>query len=724
MNSIINSEREDQLFNLLPAIYRERDAELGGPLQALLRVVTEQVNTIEDDLETLYKNWFIETCQDWVVPYLGDLVGYRNASPTGEALESNRELARQRWLVPRRDVANTVRSRRRKGTLAVLEELARDVAGWSARAVEGARLLGFEQSVNHLRLERGPTVNLHDMNALERLNSPFDQLAHTVAIRRPNSSLKPGWHNLPSVAVFVWRLRVYGVTHGQATCLEDIAPHCYTFSALGQDTALYTKLILETDPTQIATQDNLPVPISRRTLESQAERFVGSSFVIWRGQQDGAALKETQISSTQIVAADLRDWLAYRPRRGTVAVDPERGRIVFHPDDRPDGVWVSYHYGFPDDLGGGEYHRRLNIPSEASSTLFLSVGRTEKLQTIQAALEVWETIRLEKPQAIIEIVDSEVYRERLEITLATNERLTIRAADRTRPVIELTDRYRNRPDAFTVRGNKDHPGGCLVLEGLTITGRAMRLEGSLCAVDIRHSTLVPGWGLHHDCEPHRPSEPSLEIYDSSVVVCISHSIVGAIRVRQNEVRADPVQLCISDSIIDATSFDRPAISCVISPCAFVTLSLARSTVFGTVQVHAIELVENTIFTSPVRVARRQIGCLRFSFVPEGSRTPRQYRCQPETAVQTWLERMPTASDEAKRLECQRVQPLFESIRYGTPTYARLDLECPPEINCGADDESEMGVYHDLFEPQCTENLQMRLKEFVPAGFDVGIIKAS
>src|SRR5438477_3215390 len=64
----------DRLYELLPAIYRLRDADRGYPLRDLLRVVAEQVNVVEDDIHQLYDNWFIETAQDWVVPYIADLV--------------------------------------------------------------------------------------------------------------------------------------------------------------------------------------------------------------------------------------------------------------------------------------------------------------------------------------------------------------------------------------------------------------------------------------------------------------------------------------------------------------------------------------------------------------------------------------------------------------------------------------------------------------------------
>ena len=138
-------------------------------------------------------------------------------------------------------MANTIRYRRRKGTLALLELLARDVAGWPARAVEFYRLLAVAQHLNHLHLDRGRTVDLRDGDALDRLDGPFDDLAHTVDVRRVASQRTPGRYNIPSVGVFVWRLRSYSVTQTPAYCFEEQGPNCYPFSVLGNDTPLFTR---------------------------------------------------------------------------------------------------------------------------------------------------------------------------------------------------------------------------------------------------------------------------------------------------------------------------------------------------------------------------------------------------------------------------------------------------------------------------------------------------
>ena len=72
----------------------------------------------------------------------------------------------------------------------------------------------------------------------------------------------------------------------------------------------------------------------------------------------------------------------------------------------------------------------------------------------------------------------------------------------------------------------------------------------------------------------------------------------------------------------------------------------------------------------------------------------------------------------------RLRPQFTSEHYGTPGYAQLSAHCAPEIVRGADDDSEMGAYHDLFQPQRAANLRARLNQFTPAGMHVGLLFAN
>ena len=721
----------DRLYNLLPVIYRIRDAEQGYPLRALLQVIAEQVDLVEADISQLYDNWFIETCEDWVVPYIGDLVGYRVVHEAGEPSDASTSAVRNKIVIPRRDVADTIRNRRRKGALALLEELALDAAGWPARAVEFYRLLGWTQNINHPSMDRIGTVDVRRGDVLDRLNGSFNEVGHTIDVRGVNARRTRGRHNIPGAGLFVWRLKSYSVT-GAPARLEDRQRHQYTFSILGNNSPLFTKTIEEPSPTHIADEMNVPTPIRRRGLEERMADYYGEgkSFVIYRDNPNKVVPLE------DIVVADLSGW-AYQPTANQVAVDPRLGRIAFSSRRPPQkGVWVSYYYGFSADMGGGEYIRAVR-----SSPDVMKVGAGQEFKRISDALNAWREYRKksERPHVVIEITDSSYYTEQIAIELYRGERLELRAAPEKRPAIRLLDFAANQPDAIQVtgygdayRGDGEHDAapkpeaedcdsrraGRIVLDGLLISGRGLQVTGKLESVAIRHCTLVPGWSLDRHCNPEYGVESSIELLDTTARVTIERSIVGTIQVIQNEVTTDPLLIKITDSILDATSPELEALGSPECPVAHVMLTIKRSTVIGRVAVHAIELAENSIFDGLVKVARRQIGCMRFCYTAPESRTPRRFNCQPDLVVGAAM------TQAAKASETRRVRPQFNSRRYGTPSYCQLANSCADEIKRGADDESEMGAFHDLFQPQREANLRARLDEFTPARMDVGIIFTS
>src|SRR5262249_26860717 len=368
MNAPLPDPRIDRLYKLLPAVYRMRDADQRYPLQALLRVIAEQVDVVEDDVQQLYEDWFIETAEDWVVPYIAALIGYRPVSDAGQDGEvtTTEGRALNRVLIPRREVANTIAYRRRKGTLALLELLANDVAGWPARAVEFFKLLGWNQNINHLHPERARKAHLRRVADLDLLNGPFDPLAYTVDVRRVDSHRTIGRYNIPSIGVFVWRLKSYSITRSRPHCSENVQPNSYTFSVLGQDAPLFIKPEPEPCPTDIAGEINLPARIRRLAFAKDPKLFYGTdkSFVIWaEGRTDFDPKQPVPVEA--IVPADLLEW-QYAPPLKHIAVDPVLGRFAFPPDQDQlpkKGVRVTYHYGFSADIGGGEYSRPILDPS-------------------------------------------------------------------------------------------------------------------------------------------------------------------------------------------------------------------------------------------------------------------------------------------------------------------------------------------------------------------------
>jgi hypothetical protein len=56
----------EEIYRLLPALYRVRDAEQGGFLRELVEVIAGEVNALAESLEQMYDDQFVETCAEWV----------------------------------------------------------------------------------------------------------------------------------------------------------------------------------------------------------------------------------------------------------------------------------------------------------------------------------------------------------------------------------------------------------------------------------------------------------------------------------------------------------------------------------------------------------------------------------------------------------------------------------------------------------------------------------
>lgn len=710
--------RLDRLWALVPEIYRRRDRLRGYPLRALLRVLAEQANVIEDDIERLYDGWFIETAPDDLVPYLAELIGHRLPEDVGRpgTADGFEGRLRRRIVAPRREVARAVARRRRKGTAAILEEVAEDVTGWPAKAVEFRTRLVVAHNVRFPRSDRGTTVDLRAGRALERIGGPFDTLAHTVDVRSIAADEAPGRHGIGSVGVFVWRIPGLPVTrtpvhrHDRAGSLDD---GCYSFNVLGIETPLFTRSTADLAAV-IEGPADVPMPLTREELAADPSRYVGAGKSLQIFVDDRPV-------SCPIAAADLRDWghpIALSPAGAhprAILVDPELGRLVILGQGRSKhgSVRATWSYGLSAAIGGGEYERRVLDPRGA--TVYRVSSDADDLPTLSAALERWA--HDDPDRAVIELWESDVYSGPVDVMLRQGQELVLRAGQGRRPVLRLLDERADLHDAFLVHA---HEGARLTLDGLMIAGRSLRVQGKLRQLALRHCTLVP---TRSDCafddEP-RQAEASLQLDElaEDAEVTIERCILGPIVV---EDRGEPLRIAICDSIVDAQDDRARAIwsgrggSRV---AAHAVLVVRQTTVFGEVHAHAIELAEDAIFSGCVHVERRQRGCMRFCWVCCSEATPRRFHCQPDLAI----ERAGAEGDELRTQRIiARVRPIWDSRRYGDFEYARLADHTDAAVRRGAHDESEMGVFHDLYTPQRMARLREMLREFVPADAEVGVI---
>jgi hypothetical protein len=717
MNADDMRDRTRELYELLPAIYRLRDADRELVLAELLDIVAEQVLVLEEDLAQLYDDQFIETCADWAVPYIGDLIGHRAVRGVSD-----------RIATPRAEVANTIRYRRRKGTASVLEQLARDVTGWPAHAVEFFQRLATTQYMNHARPQAPATASLRGAIAIDLPGTAFAREPHLVDVRAMKNG---GRSNVPNVGIFVWRIQSNGMELAPASSVDD---RRWLFSPLDCDLPLFTRTDDELEIASLSSPLEVPLPISRRRLDAAMQvatrrgDYYGTarSFHILR---DGVA-----VPPEDICVCNLEDdgvtW-AHIPDDGKVAVDPERGRIAFPTDlAAPGSVTVTYHYGSVADIGGGPYPR-------PASSLALEPNEVVRLvpagfATIQEAID-----SLPAAGGVVEVTDNRRYVEALNIAAAADASIELRSRVGARPQLSLTA-------DMTITGTET---STVTLDGFLISADPTAASGSpgrivaggtLGALHIAHCTLVPGLRRTASGAPLRPGVASLLIDVPATQVRIERSFLGPVRL------ATDTGLEVRDSAIDATASDRIAIAGMTDDAAGGRLTLVGVTIVGKVRASAMDLVSDCIFdarlqsagetwSGPVLCDRKQEGCVRFSYVPYRSITPRRFRCQPELEVAAEIERREqaqgsplsnTARERIRAYVAAWLVPAFTSTSCADPTYLQLRDSCAVQIRAGASDESEMGVYHLLYQPQRAANLRERLDEYVRFGLEAGVIHAN
>lgn len=715
-----------RLYELLPALYRIRDTELGlrmlppeerrrienlagsldehvhGPLRSLLSIIAEQVAVLEENLDQLYDDQFIETCAEWAVSYIGELVGARPLIPIPGSPASQRA-----------EVANTIAYRRRKGTASVIEQLARDVTGWNANVVEYFQLLATTQYMNHLRPKNLSFSGIRDWQPLEHASSPFDVMAHTADVRRIEK--KRGKYNIQNIGVYLWRLNSYSLTRSPAYKVDG---RRYTFDPLGKSRQLYNFPVTEDEIAHLAEPANVPMPISRRSLHHDLEAYYGKgkSILIYIDGQEPllgeASFPDSPISPdlrSLLSACDLSDILddggnptgwAHMPQ-DKIAIDPVLGRIAFPADQPPpESVHVTFYYGFSADMGGGEYGRAAAPEENPEQVIEVSSGNG----TIQEALD-----ELADTGGIVEVLDNEYYFETPVIRVAQGKAIELRAANKSRPILVMDGEMliEAEENAKVILNGFLISGGRIRLPLMNSSGAVNRLQ----ALEIRHCTLLPGPSPAVGMVPAMLNEPRLVVESPGTTVRIEKSITGELRVFEGS------KAYICDSIVDAADESATAYAGLSGDGPGGVLNIENSTVIGKVNTRIMELASNSIFLAGgnvpeawpalVMAQRLQEGCVRFSYFPPGSRLPRAYRCQP-----------------ARPADAARVRPTFTSLAYGDAGYGQLSSHCAAEITQGADDEAEMGAFHGLYQPQRVSNLRTRLDEYLRFGLEAGIFYAS
>jgi hypothetical protein len=544
------------LYERLPEIYRIRDEELSPPgqLSAYLALVERAFGAIHEDIESLYHDLFVETGDDWVVPYIGDLLGTSH-------------LAGDPWTI-RADVADTVALRRRKGTLGAIELLTFDLTKWGVHCLELRERLVWQQHLNHQRPDeggeppyglptvtrhtviRGGTVTLRDPPTLSLLGTPFDPFAHTADVRPPH--IEAVRYNLPNLAVFLWRLEDYrigvnrpvsrGVQVNAAAVAPDAARSCrFDIEPLGRLLRLFNTGRYDPDrhPPVLTTLDATPGPIPRPRLTEGSPAGNPAAYVSTE-TYDGSDMTTLELSDVGLQlhlpeatfpldvwtfrGANLCAWEAgLEPPLGDreIAIDPVIGRLtvgVTTPAEAAalaDDLLVTLTYGAVGPVGAHPVARDPAPAEWQGEPVDLRIvdfhqnpnGLTQALGGIQDSprpivIEIQDSMTHDLDPAAVAGTINESGGPNLRL----NRSLVIRAAGGERPIIRLARALRFRPTKVVgatpaEQDQLDAVVATLVVrfEGVYLTraaafpaGQPLVARAALHALELVGSTFDPG----------------------------------------------------------------------------------------------------------------------------------------------------------------------------------------------------------------------------------------
>ena len=379
----------DKLWNLLPAIYRALDTDAfdkNGPLREMVKRIGAQAAILRRSMDRMWEDQSIETCDDWVISYIADLL----ATNLVASLDARGQ---------RLDVAKTIYYRRRKGTVAILEEIATDITDWSARVVEFFRRLGrtrhnldpeiglpsaTDDPYGNRKLQLaeglvgtlthtgiGGWADLRNSYGASKTNSAFDEYFHTADFRQGRGQV--GWYNIPRLGVFLWRLRSFGVGLTTPVEVKDCSGH-YTFDPTGREIPLFAAAARDFGDKWVSPAEwQLPAPIGTPLLRADLELPVTPDerhpdvqhlySVVDPTDRSLAVLVQGNLIPGDQITTDLQvtdsetfiDTETGQQVTRSIAffIDPETGRLSKRLHAPAGEVLVTYHYGFSSTIGAG-----------------------------------------------------------------------------------------------------------------------------------------------------------------------------------------------------------------------------------------------------------------------------------------------------------------------------------------------------------------------------------
>jgi hypothetical protein len=531
----------DKLWTLVPAAYRAADSETldgDGPLRELLDRIGASMAVVRRSIDRLWEDQSIETCDSWVIPYLAELLA-TNLVPSMDARGQ------------RLDVAKTIYYRRRKGTVALLEELAHDVTGYETRVIEffrrlsrtrhnldpaigrpaddadpaGARTLQrLEQLAGLLTgTPAGGWADLRNPLGADLVGTAYDEYHHRLDVRIGRGAL--GWYGIAKIGFSLWRTVALAVDRATPVPVAGCPGH-YAFDPTGRQVALFTAAVRSGNDYGESWVPigvwQLPMPLTSALWDAiTTEQLPNPGPTAY--PDPTATLWPSSLSVTPTGTGDPLTL-------AQVAVWPEVGRFATLAG-APADVEVGYHYGLFSLIGAGPYDRRqvgVTLPVDPEPVTDIDGGSAIALPDALTAMGSRGSVVIHDGLTLTTAgpVGS---------TAAPIDAVTVRADDEKRAVVRVAPG--SQPWVFTGAATST---STLRLEGILLSGADIVLRGRFGEVVISCCTLDPGtsgnlrtpptvYGTSVDGRDLGPVTVWVEGEVSSLV--IDRSITGPVRTR-------------------------------------------------------------------------------------------------------------------------------------------------------------------------------------------------
>lgn len=660
-------------------------------LDLVLAAVDEQVSLLARDIDQVHDDFFIESCREWAVPYIGALLGLPDDAT-------------------RLEVANTIALRRRKGTPAALEDFAEVITAWTARVIDGWQIIACAHKLDH-PLGPRPTVFSFDRVSLARAGGPFDASQRVAS---------PGLGVVPDGAqLFVWPHTVH--TH-VATEMAPIGGARFALHPCGSESPMYLRprpLTISRAPDQGRTVDesDAPIRVTYRVLEALAapgDITVSTNWTIGSAHPlaDVDPLRTPPLIRLSAVHAGTGartdvPWDRLRfgalppgvpapqaPAGDEVVVDVHRGLVEIGPS-WTGPVRATWHRAVSGELGA--------LPATAtvdqSARVVVTVNPDATPGPTVAATLAGAIARAKTLSAGLDPAGGSPDHPDVEIRLFTGARLAAPPAGALSGPVVLPRWRIVAPELLTptIVGDLtvDLESACVLLEGFQITGSIL-VGPTLDGLGMQNLTMDPTAAASIRVDP---AAWGLDL-------AADRSILAPIRA---DLGSRPIRLtnCVVDGLgaqLVACGSSPPVAAPVpaIQPTGPFppTLSAQGVTFVGPVELDSIDATD-CIFADGLEVIQTQLGCLRFCYIgdsPSG-RLPVTHQC------------------------LRQPRPWFESVQFESPDYFTLPLDRPTPLLTAGSTGGALGAYGHVGAGVRIARLRRRIGEFVPLGVKPRIIVA-